>query len=391
MELIPGSCNRELLPATSSNGGFDLLKPFPEGFSQGNSPLVSGFNSGTGGSGSNNHRTPGVGIALSTNGIENTIFGQMVANDTARSKVQAQDVDSKPRPPVNDKPKKQYRIPTSSFSAPGSKKLMTWTKSQLDMRPLPELPSGNPLLRNSSSSSSTFFITPSLRSWADRDGSDSPEPVLGVAVAVQVLHSPQLNDYGRKKAISDDDASITSSGECSDTYSDIDQSFQSSLSAPPTYANSESQREKLTVLGLTLPPEAVFPPPMRSPDRVQRVQFSFESPDAHTFGPRYKADHEELGPDLGSDHGSDRPHNPLLVEAEGLSQPPQLADGDAGFAFGFESPCGHKGRSNDAEDEALETQAARMRALAALNGETVEGDCSTPPPPFVKGVLTAWP
>lgn len=253
---------------------------------------------------------------------------------------------------------------------------MTWTKSQLNLRPLPELPPGKSLNRKPSGLS-TFSVAPSLKSWADGDRSGSPEPVLGVAAEVKVLHSPQLNNYGFGNAKTmhthgqGDDASTENEEDdeetaYSDAYSSIEPSFVSCLSAPPAGLSTIPPLERSTAapaLGLTLPPEAIFPPPVNSPVRVLLIA----NPDQE---PGYEADREE---------GGGSRYSPAPSETEWFSQSPtRLTKSETGYTFGAKRPrpvaiatgVGWKTESESGD----EAEQARRRALDALDGD--ESPCA---------------
>lgn len=300
----------------------------------------------------------------------------MVAQDNERSHTRrTTEVDkstSTSRQPVPDKPQKQYRTPTSSFSVPKQAKVMSWTKSELDMRPLPELPPGKSLNRNPSGLS-IFSVAPSLMSWADGDRTGSPDPILGVAAKVKVLRSPQLNSYGfgngkgmqmhgHGNEESDDADEET---VYSDAYSSVESSFVSSLRAPPAGPRVTSPLKRSTAapaLGLTLPPEAIFPPPVSSPIRVLRIANPSSSAGVTDQEGGYEADREEGG-------GSRYSPTP---------SPARLTKSETGYTFGAKRPRpvaietgpGWKTESESGD----EAEQARRRALDALNGD--ESPCA---------------
>jgi len=392
LELIPESCTRELLPSTSREGGFKFFEALHKNPSPRTSSTTTDHNSRADKEDSESATSSGLGIAVSTNRISTrrisqTIFGQMVAQDNERSHTrriaEVDESTSNSRQPIPDKPQKHYRTPTSSFSVPKQAKLMTWTKSQLDLRPLPELPPGK-FLNRKPSGLSTFSVAPSLKSWADGDRSGSPDPVLGVAAEIKVLRSPQLNNYGfgnaktmhthghRDEASteSDDDDEETA---YSDAYSSIEPSFVSCLSAPPAGVRSISPLERSTAapaLGLTLPPEAIFPPPVNSPIRVLLITNPSPSADITDQEPGYEADREE---------GGESRYSPAPSETEWFSQSPtRLTKSETGYTFGAKRPrpvaigtgVGWKTESESGD----EAEQARRTALDALNGD--ESPCA---------------
>ncbi|KFY33044.1 hypothetical protein V495_08487 [Pseudogymnoascus sp. VKM F-4514 (FW-929)] len=333
LQLIPEMCSRELLPAFSikdSLGAPSLSEDEPILSS---SEIVNSFRKSTSSKGSDGrNRSTSHGSALSTKNIENTIFGQMVAKDTASSQVRSQQTTQTDV----DKPKKKYQIPTSTFSISNNERWKSQEYLPLDIRPLPELPTGNSHSRKSSASSMAFSIAPSLRSWADGDWSDSHEPVICVAAEAQVLRSPQVNKYGRQKSIfddDDDDSTTSSASGHSDAHGDIDQSFQLSLSAPPVYEKkSTSPVKKSRAQGLALPASAIFPPPALRRDRMRRIRFKGQKRGSNSPTQGYDADHEGLNSYRGSSSLNTRglPANLNISHV-----PPRLLAVNSGFSFEY--------------------------------------------------------
>lgn len=375
LQLVPEMYNRELLPAFSlknslSTPNLSRDKPTPT-----STETISRFNKAT----ANNEperrkRSPSsggsqsLGASLSTKKIENTIFGQMVVKDTALSLVRSKQATQ----PDANKPKKKYHIPISTFSISNKEKWASRENLQLDVRPLPELPTGNSHVRKTSASSMAFSIAPSLRSWADDDRSESPGPVLCVAAEVQVLHSPQLNQYGRKKSIFDDDSTTSSASDHSDSYKDIDQSFQYALSAPPVYPKKNtSPVKKAKALGLTLPTSAIFPPPALRRDRMRRNRFKDQKRGSNSPTEGYEADHESLR----SYHGSSHPSTSGLPANVTISQvPPRLLAINSGFIFEFNNPCENEESSEGNDDVTPSTENGKPKehsgeALRSQNRE----------------------
>lgn len=368
LQLVPEMCDRELLPAFSLKNCLSMpnLSNKPTLTS---SEIISRFNKAT----ANNepkrrNRSPSPGPSFRSKKIENTIFGQMVAKDTALSQVRSKQVEQ----PDANKPKKKYQIPISTFSISNKKKWMSQENLQLDVRPLPELPTGKSHLRKSSASSMAFSIAPSLRSWADDDRSESPGPVLCVAAEVQVLRSPQLNQYGRKKSIfddDDDDDSVTSSaGDHSDAHSDIDQSFQFSLSAPPVYPKKNTSPVKRspvkrpTARGLPLSSSSIFPPPSMRRDRMRRIRLKDQNRGSNSPTEGYEADNERLN----SYHGSSHPSTSGLPANMNISQvPPRLLAVNSGFSFEF-NRFGMEIRSEGNDDATLTIESGKSEER---NGE----------------------
>jgi hypothetical protein len=349
LQLIPEDCNRELLPAFSTKHSLGTSCSFQGKPNPMNSQLITSFNKATA------KGWPDGPNRLPTKDIKNTVFGRMVAKDTTRSAVRPNHIETA-QSDANDRPKQKYRIPTSSFSTSNSTKPTSRITQQQGVRPLPELPTGKSPVRKSSAASSSFSIAPSLQSWADDDRSESPEPVFGVAAEVQVLHSPQLNHYGRKKSIFDDDSSTSSAGDYSDACSEIDKAFLSSLSAPPTYSKNASPIKRPTALGLTLPASAIFPPPAMRRNRMRRVLFQDERTGYISPSKGYEADHEDLNSYYGSSNQNMSGSPPNLK----LSQIPQrLLAVNVGFSFEFDNPCTGK-KSKVDEDIAVGTENGRV-------------------------------
>jgi hypothetical protein len=334
LQLIPEMCSRELLPALSMKDSLGVPnlsddEPIPS-----SSEIVNSFSKSTSSKGSGGrNRSTSHGAALSTKNIENTIFGQMVAKDTASSQVRSQQTTQTDA----DKPKKKYQIPTSTFSISNNERWKSQEYLPLDIRPLPELPTGNSHSRKSSASSMAFSIAPSLRSWADGDWSDSHEPVICVAAEAQVLRSPQVNKYGRQKSIFDDDDDSTTSSASghSDAHGDIDQSFQLSLSAPPAYEKKNtSPVKKPKAQGLALPVSAIFPPPALRRDRMRRIRFKGQKRGSSSPTEGYDADHEGLN----SYRGSGLNTRALAANMNISHIPPRLLAVNSGFSFEFNNP-----------------------------------------------------
>ncbi|OBT71345.1 hypothetical protein VF21_09763 [Pseudogymnoascus sp. 05NY08] len=350
LQLVPEMCNRELLPAFSIKNSLSTPNLSGANPTITGSGVISRFNKATADNGPerrNRSRSPGA--SLTNKKIENTIFGQMVAEDTALSRVRS---DQAKEPDAN-KPKKKYQIPISIFSTSNKEKWKSEEDLQLDVRPLPEPPAGRSHARKSSASSMAFSIAPSLRSWADGDRSDSPGPVLCVAAEVQVLHSPQLNQYGRKKSIFDDDSTTSNASDHSDTYGDIDHSFQFSLSAPPVYPKNNmspvkrSPVKKPTARGLPLSTSVMFPPPAMRRDRMRRIRFKDQKRGSESPTEGYEADHEGRN----SHRSSGRPSTSGLPANMKLSQvPPRLLAVNSGFSFEFNNPCDIEGDGEGNED-----------------------------------------
>ncbi|KFY39285.1 hypothetical protein V494_04037 [Pseudogymnoascus sp. VKM F-4513 (FW-928)] len=343
LQLVPDMYKRDLLPAFSLKNCLsmpNLSRDMPI-----LSPkIMGGFNKATANNGPERRsRSPGAGGSLRIKGIENTIFGQMVAKDTALSQVQPKQATL----PDPNKPKKKLHIPISTFSTSNKEKWKSHENPQLDVRPLPEPPAGNSShARKSSTSSLAFSIAPSLRSWADADRSESPGPVLCVAAEVKVLHTPQLNQYGREKSIFDDDSTTSRASDHSDAHSGIDQSFQYSLSAPPVYPKKNtSPIKKPMARGLsTLPSSAIFPPPAMRRDRMRRVRFKGQRRGSISPTGGYDADHEGPNPY----HGSSHPSTSGLPANMNLSQvPPRLLAVNSGFSFEFNHPNGMESGESD--------------------------------------------
>ncbi|ELR06704.1 hypothetical protein GMDG_00321 [Pseudogymnoascus destructans 20631-21] len=329
LQLVPEMCNRELLPAFSIKNSLSTPNLSGANPTLTRSGVICRFNKATANNGPerrNRSRTPGA--SLPNKKIENTIFGQMVAKDTALSQVQSKQAMQ----PDANKPKKNIRFPYR-YSPPLTKK---------------KPPAGQSHGRNLSASSMAFSIAPSLRSWADDDRSESPGPVLCVAAEVQVLHSPQLNQYGRKKSIFGDDSTTFSASDHNDPYGDIDQSFQFSLSAPPVYPKNNmspvqrSPVKKPTARGLPLSTSAIFPPPAMRRDRMRRIRFKDQKRGCNSPTEGYEADHEGRN----SYRGSGRPSTSGLPANMKLSQvPPRLLAVNSGFSFEFNNPCELEGGS----------------------------------------------
>lgn len=345
LQLVPEMFKQELLPAFSLKNSLSMPN-IPK-----NTPHLTGsgiirrFNKATGNNGPEGrlHRSPSLGVSLFVKRIENTIFGQMVAKDTALSQVQSKKVTQQDP----NKPKKKLHIPTSTFSILNKEKRMSQENFQLNMRPLPEIPTGRSHVRFSVASSAAFSIAPSLRSWADGDRSESPGPILGIAAEVKVLHSPQLNQYGRKKSISDDDNTISSGSDLSDAHSDTDLSFRFALAARSIYPKKHtspvkrSPVKKPTALSRTLPASAMFPPPAMRRDRMRRIRFKDPKNGSNSPTEGYEADHESLRPY----HGPGRLNTSGLPADIKISQvPPRLLAVNSGFNFQFNNPCGTERR-----------------------------------------------
>ncbi|KFY30800.1 hypothetical protein V493_01665 [Pseudogymnoascus sp. VKM F-4281 (FW-2241)] len=334
LQLVPEVCDRELLPAFSLKNCLSMPN-----LSQDKPTLASSkinrLTKVTANNGPEHRsRSSSRGALLPSKKIENTIFGQMVAKDTALTQVRSKQITQSDA----NKSRKKYQIPTSTFSISNKEKWMSQENLQLDVRPLPEPPTGNSHMRKSSASSVAFSIAPSLRSWADDERSESPGPVLCVAAEAQVLQSPQINPGGRKKSIFDDDSSTTAS-EHSDAYNDIDQSFQFSLSAPPVYSkkntNNTSAVKKPTTRGLPLTSSSIFPPPALRRDRMRCIRFKDQTRSSNSPTEGYEADHERLN----SYHGSSHPSASGLPANMNISQvPPRLLAVNAGFNFEFNNP-----------------------------------------------------
>ncbi|OBT64042.1 hypothetical protein VE03_06674 [Pseudogymnoascus sp. 23342-1-I1] len=350
LQLVPEDCDRELMPAFSLKNSLTMPNLTGDKPTLTGSKSVSRFNKATvNNAPERRSRSRSPGASLPTKSIENTIFGQMVAKDTALSQVRSKQAAQ----PDANKPKKKYQVPTSTFSISNKGKWKSQENLQLDVRPLPEPPIGNSQMRRSSASSMAFSIAPSLRSWADDDRSGSPGPVLCVAAEVQVLHSPQLNQYGRKKSISDDGSSTPSASDHNDAYSDIDQSFQLALSAPPVYPNKNmspvkrSPVKKPASRGLPLSSSSIFPPPAMRRDRMRRIRFKDQKRGSNSPTGGYEADHERLN----SYHGLGRPSTSGLPANMHISQvPPRLLAVNSGFSFEFNNPFEME-RSSQGNDE----------------------------------------
>ncbi|OBT90276.1 hypothetical protein VE02_01251 [Pseudogymnoascus sp. 03VT05] len=350
LQLVPEMCNRELLPAFSIKNSLSTPNLSGANPTITGSGVISRFNKATADNGpERRYRSRSPGASLTNKKIENTIFGQMVAEDTALSRVRS---DQAKEPDAN-KPKKKYQIPISIFSTSNKEKWKSEEDLQLDVRPLPEPPAGQSHARKSSASSMAFSIAPSLRSWADGDRSDSPGPVLCVAAEVQVLHSPQLNQYGRKKSIFDDDSTTSNASDHSDTYGDIDHSFQFPLSAPPVYPKNNmspakrSPVKKPTARGLPLSTSVMFPPPAMRRDRMRRIRFKDQKRGSESPTEGYEADHEGRN----SHRSSGRPSTSGLPANMKLSQvPPRLLAVNSGFSFEFNNPCDIEGDGEGNDD-----------------------------------------
>ncbi|KFY73535.1 hypothetical protein V499_06396 [Pseudogymnoascus sp. VKM F-103] len=359
LQLVPGMCNRELLPAFSIKNSLSTPNLSGANPTLTGSGVISRFNKATTNNGpEHRNRSRSPGASLPNKKIENTIFGQMVAKDTALSQVQSKQATQ----PDANKPKKKLQIPTSIFSTANKEKWISQENLQLDVRPLPEPPAGQSHGRNLSASSMAFSIAPSLRSWADGDWSESPEPVLCVAAELQVLHSLQLNQYGRKKSIFDDDSTTSSASDHDDAYGDIDQSFQLSLSAPPVYPKNNmspvkrSPVKKPTARGLPLSTSAIFPPPAMRRDRMRRIRFKDQKRGSNSPTEGYEADHESLP----KYRGSGRPSTSGLPANMKLSQvPPRLLAVNSGFSFEFNNPCEADGSSEGNEDATLRIKSGK--------------------------------
>lgn len=353
LQLVPEDCDRELLPKFSIKNSLSMPnlprdKPTLTG-----SGIISRFDKATANGAperpERRSRSRSPNASLSTKKIENTIFGQMVAKDTALSQVRSKQATQ----PDANKPKKKYQIPTSIFSISNKEKWMSQENLQLVVRPLPEPPTGNSHTRKSSASSMAFSIAPSLRSWADADRSESPGPELCVAAEVQVLHSPQLNQYGRKKSDFDDNGSTSNASNHSDAYSEIDQSFQFALSAPPVYPNKNMSPVKRSPVkrpaarGLPLSSSSIFPPPAMRRDRMRRIRFKDQKRGSNSPTGGYEADHEGLN----SYHGLGHPSTSGLPASMNISQvPPRLLAVNSGFSFEFNNPFEME-RGNEGNDE----------------------------------------
>lgn len=350
LQLVPEMCNHELLPAFSIKNSFSTPNLSGANPTLTSSGVISRFNKATANNGpEHRNRSRSPGASLPNKKIENTIFGQMVAEDTALSRVRSNQANE----PDANKPKKKYQIPISIFSTSNKEKWKSQENLQLDVRPLPEPPAGQSHCRQSSASSMAFSIAPSLRSWADGDRSESPGPVLCVAAEVQVLHSRQLNQYGRKKSIFDDDDTTSSASDHNNAYSDIDQSFQFSLSAPPVYPKNNmspvkrSPVKKPTARGLPLSTSAIFPPPAMRRDRMRHIRFKDQKRGSNSPTEGYEADHEGRNSYRRSGH----PSSSGLPANMKLSQvPPRLLAVNSGFSFEFNNPCDIEGDGEGNED-----------------------------------------
>ncbi|KFY60325.1 hypothetical protein V496_05367 [Pseudogymnoascus sp. VKM F-4515 (FW-2607)] len=353
LQLVPEDCDHELLPKFSIKNSLSMPNLPRDKPTLNGSEVISRFNKVTANDASERpeqrSRSRSPNASLSTKKIENTIFGQMVAKDTALSQVRSKHATE----PDANRPKKKYQIPISIFSISNKEKWMSQENLQLDVRPLPEPPTRNSHTRKSSASSMAFSIAPSLRSWADADRSESPGPVLCVAAEVQVLHSPQLNQYGSKKPEFDDDGSTSSASNHSDAYSEIDKSFQFALSAPPVYPNKNISQVKRSPVkrpaarGLPLSSSSFFPPPAMRRDRMRRIRFKDQKRGSNSPTGGYEADHERLN----TYHGLGHPSTSGLPANMNISQvPPRLLAVNSGFSFEFNNHFEIE-RSNEGNDE----------------------------------------